>query len=416
MSLVFANNAASTLAVTATLSDTVITVATGEGARFPSPGVGDSFILTVQSALLFEIMECTARTGDNLTVVRAREGTAAQTWTLGSTATMRVTAGTMAALEQRARALASFAPINGPISLAADPAGPTEAVRESYLAGRETAIRTDLGADIISRGRLVGEVVDFAGPRLPSRFLWCSGQEVSRVTYSELFNAITDVLTVTTVAGSANVTVTAGGSGILNSGVPISLNGIFAPGTTLVSVPLPSVITLSTPASMSLSGQQLRVCPHGAGNDINTFNVPDRRGLVPLGRDAMGGAPTTNRVTSAGSFVDGYRLGFVGGSQFLQIHAHGLSQTPHGHGASDNLQFFLPGGTAQLIIGPVVATFSGPGVGNLQDGGGIPCGKSGGVSVAANFANVSCDTAGAGATQNIQPSAVTHFIIFSNVP
>jgi hypothetical protein len=407
----FTNNAGSTLAATANIADTSIVLATGEGARFPSPGAGEKFHATIQNGTAFEIVEVTGRTGDTLAVVRAREGTSAQTWNVGSSVTLRVTAGVLTGMEQRTRAQAEYAAINGPISLSADPADPTHAVRESYLAGRETAIRTDLGADILARGRLVGEMVEYYGLSPPARFLFADGSERFRSVFSELFNAITRELTVTVASGSPTVTVTAGSLTHVVAGMPISLNLYFPAGTTIVSVGS-GTLTLSANALASDSNLALRVCPYGAGNDTTTFNLPDRRGRVAVTR-----AGTSGRITTAGSGVDGLRFGAVGGDQNLQQHLHGVTQTPHGHGVSD------PGhvhGNENLHMTPFVgigfATYTGGGAGVLyySPNGTLPSGT--GISIQGANANITIQNAGTGGSGNVQPCIVCNHIIFTNVP
>lgn len=83
--LVFTNNASSTLKVGALATDVQIALADGTGARFPNPGVGDSFFVTlVDTAGNLEIVEATKRVGDVLTVVRARDNTTAKSFPAGS--------------------------------------------------------------------------------------------------------------------------------------------------------------------------------------------------------------------------------------------------------------------------------------------------------------------------------------------
>lgn len=53
---------------------------------------------------------------------------------------------------------------------------------------------------------------------------------------------------------------------------------------------------------------------YGAGNGTTTFNLPDLRGRSVSGRDNMGGT-AANRVTTAGSGINGVALGANGGSQ-----------------------------------------------------------------------------------------------------
>lgn len=101
----FANDASSTLAAPITSTATSVTLATGQGALFPNPNSNQQFALTFNDAatgLLTEIVYCTARSGDVLTVVRAQEGTVALSWLAGDLAANLNTAGTMAAMLQSA--------------------------------------------------------------------------------------------------------------------------------------------------------------------------------------------------------------------------------------------------------------------------------------------------------------------------
>lgn len=77
---------------------------------------------------------------------------------------------------------------------------------------------------------------------------------------------------------------------------------------------------------------------YGAGDGINTFNVPDLRGRVPAGLDSMGGT-SANRLSgaTAGS-INGDVLGGFGGEEHhvltvaeLAAHAHGVNDPGHAH-------------------------------------------------------------------------------------
>lgn len=95
MAQLFVNNAGSTLASSITNVATSLTLATGQGALFPSLVGGDTFVLTLTQAATetsWEIVEVTARSGDVLTIVRAQEGTAASAWGAGAKAELRITA------------------------------------------------------------------------------------------------------------------------------------------------------------------------------------------------------------------------------------------------------------------------------------------------------------------------------------
>lgn len=82
----FTNFASSLLAATISNSDLVIQVSVGDGALFPNP-TGDQFFYAVlnDDAGNVEVVQCTSRSGDLLTVVRGQDNTAAQAFTLGVT-------------------------------------------------------------------------------------------------------------------------------------------------------------------------------------------------------------------------------------------------------------------------------------------------------------------------------------------
>lgn len=106
----YTNNAAGTLNTSITSIDTSITLGTGEGLAFPSPTAGDWFIATLfDNVSVVEIVKCTSRSGDVLTVVRGQEGTSAADFASGSTCTENVTEGTLEAFVQRSGDTAAFA-------------------------------------------------------------------------------------------------------------------------------------------------------------------------------------------------------------------------------------------------------------------------------------------------------------------
>ena len=93
MTIKFTNNATSTLALSILQTDTSLTLATGDGSKFPSLGTSEYFYTTIfTSDTVFEIVKVTARTGDVLTIVRGQEGTSAIGWNSGTPITHRVTA------------------------------------------------------------------------------------------------------------------------------------------------------------------------------------------------------------------------------------------------------------------------------------------------------------------------------------
>ena len=102
MAQIFANNASSTLASGVNDTDNTLVLATGAGALFPAPTGGDYFLLTLTQGVgletSWEIVKCTARTSDTLTVTRAQESTVAASWGVGSKADLRLTNAGISAL------------------------------------------------------------------------------------------------------------------------------------------------------------------------------------------------------------------------------------------------------------------------------------------------------------------------------
>lgn len=92
MAVLYTNNASSTLASSITNSATSIALATGTGAKFPAVSGTDVFYATLQSGSgVLEIVKCTARSGDTLTVVRGQDGTSASTFSAGDIVELRIT-------------------------------------------------------------------------------------------------------------------------------------------------------------------------------------------------------------------------------------------------------------------------------------------------------------------------------------
>ena len=95
MTILFANNASTTLAAQLTAGATSASLTSGSS--FPSPSGGDVFYATLTQGsgaeTSWEIVKCTARSTNTLTIVRAQEGTSDVTWAAGSKIEIRLTAG-----------------------------------------------------------------------------------------------------------------------------------------------------------------------------------------------------------------------------------------------------------------------------------------------------------------------------------
>lgn len=89
----FKNNARSTLAASLATGATTITVATGEGARFPVISNGNFFLATIEDATTVEIVKVTGRATDTMTIERQQEGTTSPaTFASGAVVSLRLTA------------------------------------------------------------------------------------------------------------------------------------------------------------------------------------------------------------------------------------------------------------------------------------------------------------------------------------
>lgn len=152
-----ANNATTTLASNITNIQTSVPLAAGTGAEFPSPGTNEQFALTVVDAatgLLTEVMYCTSRSGDTLTVVRGQEGTAAAAWSAGDPVGNFMTAGTFKTLKQVGGDYAVAGGSANAITVALNPPVTTRVTginfRFKAAASNTTAVTVDYGAGPIN--------------------------------------------------------------------------------------------------------------------------------------------------------------------------------------------------------------------------------------------------------------------------
>ncbi len=128
---------------------------------------------------------------------------------------------------------------------------------------------------------------------------------------------------------------------------------------------------------------------YGAGDGTTTFNVPDLRGRVPFGADNMNGT-AANRLTTAGSGVNGLALGASGGNQMMQQHTHSITDPGHSHGLPANLA---------LMAGAATAA-------NATTSGLTALGTTTSATTGLTVQN-----AGTGSSQNIPPALVLNYII-----
>jgi hypothetical protein len=108
---VYSNLASAALASGISSGATSLTVATGEGAEFPSISGGDYFWAVLSEGSTTEIVKVTARSSDTLTIERAQQGTSASAFTTAATVSQRLTKSTLEALRDLT---AGFFNVSGP--------------------------------------------------------------------------------------------------------------------------------------------------------------------------------------------------------------------------------------------------------------------------------------------------------------
>jgi microcystin-dependent protein len=166
-----------------------------------------------------------------------------------------------------------------------------------------------------------GAEMPFAGIVLPAGWLWEDGTAYSRPvanggsvdTYKTLYAALTLTTTgnthgSTTIDGIAASMTAIGltGANIEGTGIPL--------GTFITSVPSASSVHVSATVSGTNSGVTLRIIPYGQGDGSTTFNVPDRRDSVLVGRGDMNG---TDKGLLSNN--DGTALNTTGGEEEHQL-------------------------------------------------------------------------------------------------
>jgi len=124
--IIFLNNASSLLAASIITTDLTIQVKPGLGALFPAPSAPQVCYITLEdSSGNIEVVKCTSRSTDLLTVVRAQDGTTAQNFTLDIT---RVE------LRVQAVVLEEFVQVNGD-TMSGDLDFATNEIQNAYLTG-----------------------------------------------------------------------------------------------------------------------------------------------------------------------------------------------------------------------------------------------------------------------------------------
>jgi len=147
----------------------------------------------------------------------------------------------------------------------------------------------------------------------------------------------------------------------------------------------------------------------GASDPPGTlFRVPDLRGLVPAGMDAMPAGARANRMTRSVAIVLAGRTGeeihTISVSE-MPAHAHGVSDPGHAHSVYDpghahtarggGRQFPMSGNYGDIYDAPAATSVNGTGIGIY--------GATTGIGIANN--------GGGGSHENVQPTVFIPYIV-----
>ena len=315
----YADNASTNVAGSLTPSSTTLSVTTGTAALFPNPAAGQYFLVTLTDAAsktLFEIVKVTAVAGDNITIVRGQEGTAARSWSVGDIVFNAFTAGSAANLVQQSQLQ-------------------VQAGNYAISTGTANAIVLTLSTVPVSQASLIGAPIRFAtnsfantgpvtininslgnqslvlpgGGAVPAGAL--AGNTVFSVVYDGSNYELQSLPAVLSPAGPAGGDLNGTypnpsvdyGAGVPPGVVWMYANTSVPPGGWLICDG--SAVSRSTYAALfSAIGTAF-----GVGNGSTTFNLPNTLGQFPRGYDS-GGA------------VDPGRTFGVNQGQALQNHNH----------------------------------------------------------------------------------------------
>lgn len=177
-----------------------------------------------------------------------------------------------------------------------------------------------------------GSIMTYAGVTAPTGWLLCYGQTVSRTTYANLFSALVPSQgTVTITIATPGVVSQTGHPFVTGDAVYLTTTGALPTGLSantlyyVIKVDANSYNLASSRANavagtkIATSGTQsgthtLFGCPYGLGDGSTTFTIPDARGRVLAGADAMGGT-AASRMTLALSQGSYGNLGASGGAE-----------------------------------------------------------------------------------------------------
>lgn len=215
-----------------------------------------------------------------------------------------------------------------------------------------------------------GTIWTYAGVTAPSGWLLCYGQTVSRTTYANLFSALVPSQgTVTITIATPGVVSQTGHPFVTGDAVYLTTTGALPTGLStntlyyVIKVDANSY-NLATSRANAVAGTKIATsgtqsgthtlfgCPYGLGDGSTTFTIPDARGRVLAGADAMGGT-AASRMTLARSQGSYGNLGASGGAESHTIITAEMASHNHSPVGTGGGKFVTVDGSAttQTTIG-----------------------------------------------------------------
>ncbi len=256
----------------------------------------------------------------------------------------------------------------------------------------------------------IGTILPIGGYTAPANYLFAFGQAVSRTTYADALTALTIASPVSCTSGGTTL------SGITSTaqirvGAPIE-GSCLAPGTTVASIATPTSVVLNI-AAIVTSSSAVRVFNWGNGDGSSTFNLPDLRGRVMPGADAMGGT-AASRLTSTYYGVSASPPGAASTTNpsgahtqtVAELAAHTHTGTTDSGGVDHTHTETTPQATTGQFVGPITAN---------NGWSGTPPNNSGATGGASAFLHTHTFTTAAQGSSTpfsiVQPSVTVNYAI-----
>jgi microcystin-dependent protein len=182
----------------------------------------------------------------------------------------------------------------------------------------------------------IGAIIDFAGFTAPLHYLLCDGTAYNRITYQQLFRALTTTETVSLTNTVATFTVVSAAKYYIG----MAIEGTGIPAATTISNIVGTTITMSAAATATQSSL-VTFFAWGDGNGSTTFNVPNLSDYVTAGANGT--------MFASGRQATGYK----GGANSYTLVANDLPAHTHAvaTGAASGV-----GGASRLASGTGAGT------------------------------------------------------------